>query len=166
MNYEQEIKDKMGHEVYNLLKTAIKSGFITKIQMQKLGSKIHPYVNGVFVNKNREDIDLDLWDLMLDSWYNNELFMPDVHGQDRIKAILCDLQLFNLVFVINGDCDFNQIQREETEMFLTSCPKNNDKKKQHLSNILNPFSTGGQLRQIPAFGQHCAEYPLMVKIEP
>ena len=144
MNYEQEIKDKMGHEVYNLLKTAIKSGFITKIQMQKLGLKMHPYVNGIFFNKNREVIEPDLWDLMLDSWYNNELFMPDVHGQDRIKEILCDLQLFNLVFVINGDCDFNQIQREETEMFLTSCSKNIDEKTSENHHNIN--NTGSNNR--------------------
>ena len=66
-----------------------------------------------FFNKNREDIEPDLWDLMLDSWYNNELFMPDINGQDRIKAILSDLQLFHLVSVINGTCDFSQIQRED-----------------------------------------------------
>ena len=129
MNYEKEIKDKIGHEVYNLLKTAIKSGFISKIQMQKRGLKMHPYVNGVFVHKNREHLDPgDLWDFMIEEWCENELFMPNANVEDRIKAILSGLQLFNLVFVINGDCDFNQIQREETEMFLTSCSKNVDEK--------------------------------------
>ena len=129
MNYEKEIKDKIGHAVYNLLKTAIKSGFISKIQMQKVGLKMHPYVNGVFVHKNREDLDPgDLWDFMLEEWYENELYMPNANGRDRIRDILSDLQLFHLVSVINGDCDFSQIPREETEMFLTSCSKNIDEK--------------------------------------
>ena len=89
MNYESEIQQKIGVKPYKILVEQIRSGLISEDQLRKIGKRMHTHVNGVFEQQMRRyGITMtDVWERMLDCWYNAELYDPAINGRDRLAKI-------------------------------------------------------------------------------
>ena len=104
MNYEKEIRQNISDKVFNLLADQVQNGFISEHQMQKIGLEMHPRVNGVFVHQGGKFgiRQIDIWELMLDCWYEHVLYSETVDGQQRLKDIFTKVDLLHLAHKIDS----------------------------------------------------------------
>ena len=74
MDYKKEIKEKLGSEnVDNVLKE-IRNGRINENQLKQISKYMGDNVYGVYVQNRKKESELTyLFQLMLDSWYNQSL---------------------------------------------------------------------------------------------
>ena len=73
MEFEQEIKKKLGEETLNLLFQEIRNGKVTEPQIKFIGLKMSLSVNGIFEQKrNQYEGMINIFYRMLDEWYKCE----------------------------------------------------------------------------------------------
>ena len=73
MEFEQEIKKKLGEETLNLLFKEIRNGKVTETQIKFIGLKMSLSVNGIFEQKrNQCEGMINIFYRMLDEWYKCE----------------------------------------------------------------------------------------------
>ena len=75
MDWESEIKDKLGSENVAILIKAIQDGRIQSDELKLMANYMDGNVNGVYVQNEKKGHDLTyLFRLMLDGWYQYSLY--------------------------------------------------------------------------------------------
>ena len=89
-----EVKEKIGVENYKLLIKNIKHGMITKQNMKDIGLQMDRTVNGVFVAQKQNDDLSYVMRLMLDKWWEVQLFDKNtVFGVQELIRIFTEVDL-------------------------------------------------------------------------
>ena len=90
MNYEKQVHKVLGEDNMRLLKTEIREGRMTRIDLEQIARKLGGTVYGTFVEKKEKtDRSVDLFRYMLDTWYNDVLCKNTVlDGYQELIAIL------------------------------------------------------------------------------
>ena len=95
MDYKKEIKEKLGSEnVDNVLKE-IRNGRINENQLKQISKYMGDNVYGVYVQNRKKESELTyLFQLMLDSWYNQSLCKKsNEEAQKELHVIIQEVGL-------------------------------------------------------------------------
>ena len=101
MEKEKEVNELLGSENVNKVINDIKAGKISRMQIKQLSLKMHSMhqnqnVHGDFMHHTQNTADIknhDLFRLLLDSWYTNELFNLDSSEcQKKFHEILDEIR--------------------------------------------------------------------------
>ena len=103
MEYETEIREKLGSENVDLILSEIGHGRIKEEELKIIAHQMHGNVHGVFVDKIRERSQhVHVFMHMLDSWFNEVLCEPSIDGRRELHKILEDVKLHALAAKLKG----------------------------------------------------------------
>ena len=94
MYKEKDVQEKIGYENLKAIRQSIKQGKIQVPQLRSMAKKMKGTILGVFTQKmhDRESL-VDVFNFMLDTWYEEELCKPEVDGLQALKEILNDREV-------------------------------------------------------------------------
>ena len=103
MEYETEIREKLGSTNVDLILSEIENGRIKEDELKIIALHMHGNVHGVYENRIRERSQLvHVFMHMLDSWFNEVLCEPYIDGRRKLHKILEDVKLHALAAKLNG----------------------------------------------------------------
>ena len=89
MQYEEEIKEKLGSENVDSVKKEIRNGRINHYELEQIAKYMGNNVYGVYVHNKKEYELTYLFQLMLDSWYNESLYeKSNEEAQKKLHDII------------------------------------------------------------------------------
>ena len=90
MNRETEVHNELGEENVKRFVRNVRNGSINKAKLEQISWKMGGNVHGT-ITQNEARVDPDhLALLLLDTWYNEELYKPDIDSKRRFFDILKD----------------------------------------------------------------------------
>ena len=91
MYKEEDVQEKIGYENLKAIRQSIKKGEIQVAQLRSMAKKMKGTTLGVFTQKMHDrESPVDVFNFMLDTWYEEELCKPGVDGLLALKHILSD----------------------------------------------------------------------------
>ena len=91
MYKEEDVQEKIGYENLKAIRQSIKKGEIQVAQLRSMAKKMKGTILGVFTQKMHDrESPVDVFNFMLDTWYEEELCKPGVDGLLALKQILSD----------------------------------------------------------------------------
>ena len=87
---EDDVQDIIGGQNLKTIRRHIRQGKIQFHQLQTIARKMKGSVLGVFTEKVKKETLEDVFNYMLDTWYNEVLCEPGVEGLKALAEILDD----------------------------------------------------------------------------
>ena len=90
MNQEADVHFELGKKNVKLFVRNVRNGNINKSKLKQISWKMGGNVHGTFTQNEVREETAHLALLLLDTWYNEELYKPDVDSKQRFFDILKD----------------------------------------------------------------------------
>ena len=101
MEMEDEITERLSSENLELLLNEVRTGKIKEKEVKRIALRMHGNVHGIFVEKiKKSKLDV-VFMYMIDGWYNEVIYHPEVNARNELKKILRYVKLNPLAAKIN-----------------------------------------------------------------
>ena len=85
---EEDVQEKIGEENLRIIRQSIRRGKIEDYQIRAMAKRMK--VIGIFKEKQNNERPVDVFNFMLDAWYEEVLCKPGVDGVEELKKVLYD----------------------------------------------------------------------------
>ena len=93
MYKDKDVLDKIGSENLKTVRLAIINGQVQEYNIRTIAKKMGGSVLGIFTAKIKSEPLIDVFNFMLDTWYEEVLCRPGVDGVQLITDILNDVEV-------------------------------------------------------------------------
>ena len=90
MYKEKDVQDTIGYKNLKVIRLSIKNGGLQDHHLRTIAKKMGGSVLGMFTAKIKNEPLIDVFDFMLDTWYEEVLCKPGVDGVRLLTEILND----------------------------------------------------------------------------
>ena len=85
---EDEVQEKIGEENLRIIRQLIRREGIEDYQIRAMAKRMK--VVGIYREKQKNERPVDVFNFMLDAWYEEVLCKPGVDGVEELKKVLYD----------------------------------------------------------------------------
>ena len=91
---QDDVQQKIGNNNLEIIRREISRGRIKLRQIRAMARRMGGTVPGVFTEKvNDKEAPVDIFDFMLDTWYEEVLCKPEIDSVEAIKEVLSDVDV-------------------------------------------------------------------------